>query len=451
MSFNLKNLNMTCAPMYNAQSNNEIIGYMCNSREGFQSSPSSVNSPSSFSVKSPSSVNSPSSSSVKSSSVVISPIVSTSTPLKIGTPEYKVARNKFIYDISIPVSDDFDKALENNPQYAAYHMAAVNFAEEYNAARKTLVGDDLCVIPRFNKTVQKLHEKQLATQAPLFLAAAKAYDDAADIYNKRFIEGLKKYNLPSDNQSLIDENYFLKDKFDRTPPNPIIHSSFIINIDPSDPNYANCDIPIPTPVAMPVTMPVTKSIYTYDNSKTYQEKDIVIYKDNSYILPKFIGAAGYDPVKHSQYWLPFKPNYDNFVTYGVNDIVLFQNNFYIMTVGIGAAGYDPIGNPAHWKLYNPTPYAYDNSKTYKEKDVIIYNGKSYILPKFIGAAGYNPINHKQYWLPYKPNYDNFVTYKVNDIVTFDHVFYIMTVGIGAAGYAPPAYPAHWTLYDPMSK
>jgi len=42
MSFNLKNLNMTCAPMYNAQSNNEIMGYMCNSnsREGFESSSS---------------------------------------------------------------------------------------------------------------------------------------------------------------------------------------------------------------------------------------------------------------------------------------------------------------------------------------------------------------------------------------------------------------------------
>ena len=42
MSFNLKNLNMTCAPMYNAQSNNEIMGYMCDvnkkTREGFESS-----------------------------------------------------------------------------------------------------------------------------------------------------------------------------------------------------------------------------------------------------------------------------------------------------------------------------------------------------------------------------------------------------------------------------
>jgi len=42
MSFNLKNLNMTCAPMYNAQNNNEIMGYMCNSREGFESSTGST-------------------------------------------------------------------------------------------------------------------------------------------------------------------------------------------------------------------------------------------------------------------------------------------------------------------------------------------------------------------------------------------------------------------------
>ena len=42
MSFNLDKLNMTCAPMYNAQSNNQIMGYICNSskniREGFESS-----------------------------------------------------------------------------------------------------------------------------------------------------------------------------------------------------------------------------------------------------------------------------------------------------------------------------------------------------------------------------------------------------------------------------
>ena len=46
MSINLKNLNMTCAPMYNAQRNNEIIGFMCNSNnkriEGFESSTASV-------------------------------------------------------------------------------------------------------------------------------------------------------------------------------------------------------------------------------------------------------------------------------------------------------------------------------------------------------------------------------------------------------------------------
>jgi len=46
MSFNLKNLNMTCAPMYNAQNNNEIMGYMCNSREGFESSSASKSLPS---------------------------------------------------------------------------------------------------------------------------------------------------------------------------------------------------------------------------------------------------------------------------------------------------------------------------------------------------------------------------------------------------------------------
>jgi hypothetical protein len=318
MSFNLKNLNMTCAPMYNAQNNNEIMGYMCNSnfREGFQSSvsyaydnsktykekdiviyknnsyilpkfigaagynpidhkqywlPYKPNYDNFITYKvddivtfqnnfyimkhfigaagyapptkpqnwfiydpkapTPATVVNNSASNLSSS---------TSTPLQRGTPEYKVAFNKFINDPAFAIDNDFDKALENSPQYVAYSKAAISFNEEYNAARATLVGDDLCVIPRFNKTAQKLHEKQLATQAPLFVAAAKAYDDAAAMYNKRLMEGVKKYNLPSDNQSMIDQGFFLKDKFGQTPRNPIIESNLLINIDPSDPNYANC-------------------------------------------------------------------------------------------------------------------------------------------------------------------------------------------------------------------
>jgi len=43
MSFNLDKLNMTCAPMYNAQNTNQVLGYMCNlkknGKEGFQNSP----------------------------------------------------------------------------------------------------------------------------------------------------------------------------------------------------------------------------------------------------------------------------------------------------------------------------------------------------------------------------------------------------------------------------
>jgi hypothetical protein len=49
MSFNLDKLNMTCAPMYNAQNTNQVLGYMCNlkknGKEGFQNTFLKLNTP----------------------------------------------------------------------------------------------------------------------------------------------------------------------------------------------------------------------------------------------------------------------------------------------------------------------------------------------------------------------------------------------------------------------
>ena len=119
------------------------------------------------------------------------------------------------------------------------------------------------------------------------------------------------------------------------------------------PTPAPAPAPVFSPAPRPTPSPVTPSIYAYDNSKTYKANDIIIYQDNSYILPKFIGAAGYNPVRYPQYWSPYKPKFDNFKTYSTNDIVTFDNNFYIMTLTIGAAGYAPPAYPQHWSVYNP--------------------------------------------------------------------------------------------------
>jgi hypothetical protein len=140
------------------------------------------------------------------------------------------------------MDDNFTKALNNSSDYSAWFKANADFSIEYNEARATVKGDDWCVIPRFNATAQKLYEKQLATHAQFEAGAAKAWNDAGAIYDNKLIEYLKKYNLPSDDQYLIDEGYsmFMKGKFSTNPPNPIIDPSFLIEMDPSDSKYTNC-------------------------------------------------------------------------------------------------------------------------------------------------------------------------------------------------------------------
>jgi hypothetical protein len=307
MSFNLDKLNMTCAPMYNSQNTNQVLGYMCDSRknikEGFESSANSYAYNNSTTYKTndiiiyngnsyilpkfigaagynpithrqywlPYKPNYDNFKTYKVNDIVTfqnnfyimkhfigaagyaptgypqnwsiyDPKNPTSnSPLQRGTQEYRNAFNKLLADPEFSAfQNNFDKTLEKSPQYTAYQNAQIVFTEGYNAAIATVVGDDVCVIPKFNKTAQKLWEKQLATQTPVIVAAAQVYNDAAVIYNNKLIEMVKKYNLPSDKQSLIDQNFYLKDRFEPKLPNIIIDPSYLINIDPSDPIYSNC-------------------------------------------------------------------------------------------------------------------------------------------------------------------------------------------------------------------
>jgi hypothetical protein len=96
----------------------------------------------------------------------------------------------------------------------------------------------------------------------------------------------------------------------------------------------------------------------YDNARKYAENDVITFEGKIYKLKEGIGAAGYSPATHPRYWTEVTsalassprapPAYENAITYYTNDIITFNGKVYRLREGIGAAGYSPATHPQYW-------------------------------------------------------------------------------------------------------
>ena len=127
-------------------------------------------------------------------------------------------------------------------------------------------------------------------------------------------------------------------------------------------------IPLKAPAKPPPSLPPLKDlsnpILPYDNFKTYKTNDLIKANGNVYKLKKFIGAAGYAPVREGP-----DPHWE-----------------IVLQPGVPTTTSAPT-----LKGMSNSVLPYDNFKTYKTNDLITVKGNTYKLKKFIGAAGYAPV------------------------------------------------------------
>lgn len=233
---------------------------------------------------------------------------------------------------------------------------------------------------------------------------------------------------------------------------------------------------------------------SYDNTRRYNTGEIVSFEGKIYKLKNTIGAAGYSPTSHPIYWelestspAPTFPSsaqsYDNTRRYSEGETVSFEGKIYELKNTIGAAGYSPSSHPNFWLLStNPAPASpapttalpatpssaesYDNSRKYNKGEIVSFEGKTYKLKEYIGAAGFGPTSHPKYWelvstspvttspAPTTPSfvklYDNSRIYNKGELVSFEGNTYKFKEFTNGPGYGPTSHPNYWEKLGPIS-